>query len=386
MIQPSELRAILPSELREPRAFFAPGRVNFIGEHTDYNDGFVLPLALELGLTVLGSARQDSMLHVASVENGQAQRISIDLKSPGSGNSGSWRDYVEGIARELLAKGHDIGGADLVLASDLPTGAGLSSSAALEMAIGFALLSLANIPVNLVDLALAGQKAEHHWVGTRCGIMDQLASACAREGSALLIDCRSLEFRAIPLLDSTTSILVADTRVKHSLANSAYNQRREECEAAVNRLREAMPTIRALRDVSSADLALHSHLLKNPQLERARHVITENERVQEAAKLLESRQFESIGPLLVASHRSLQHDYQVSCPQLDLLVDTAIEQPGVLGARMTGGGFGGSIVCLARTSAVEPVKSALAQVFSRTFGHEPGFIVTKGGRGVGEIL
>jgi galactokinase len=386
MIQPSELRAALPSELREPRAFFAPGRVNFIGEHTDYNDGFVLPLALELGITVLGSARQDSMLHVASVENGQTQRISIDLKSPGAGNSGSWRDYVEGIARELLATGHDIAGADLVLASDLPTGAGLSSSAALEMAVGFALLSLANIPVNLVDLALAGQKAEHHWVGTRCGIMDQLASACAREGSALLIDCRSLEFHPIPLLDSTTSILVADTRVKHSLANSAYNQRREECEAAVNRLREAMPTIRALRDVSSAEFAQHGHLLERPQLERARHVITENERVQQAAKLLENRQFESIGPLLVASHRSLQHDYQVSCAQLDLLVDTAIEQPGVLGARMTGGGFGGSIVCLVRTSAVETVKSALARAFSRTFGHEPGFIVTKGGRGVGEIL
>lgn len=386
MIQPSALRANFPSELREPRAFFAPGRVNFIGEHTDYNDGFVLPLALEFGITVLGTARHDSMLHVTSFENGQTQRISIDLKSPSTGHSGSWRDYVEGIACELLALGHHLEGADLVLASDLPTGAGLSSSAALEMAIGFSLLSLANIPVNLVELALAGQNAEHRWVGTRCGIMDQLASACAREGSALLIDCRSLEMRSIPVVNSDTSILVVDTRVKHSLANSAYNQRREECEAAVNRLREPMPHIRALRDVSSSEFAQHSHWLSRPLLERARHVITENERVLETTKLLESRQFEAIGPLLVASHRSLQHDYEVSCPELDLLVDTAVEQPGVLGARMTGGGFGGSIVCLVRTAMVESVKSALIWTFSQKFGHEPGFIVTKGGRGASEIL
>lgn len=386
MIRPSELRASFSAELPEPRAFFAPGRVNFIGEHTDYNDGFVLPLALELGITVLGSPRQDSILHVTSLDNGQAHRLTVDLKSPSSGNSGTWRDYVEGIAQELLAAGHDFSGADLVITSDLPTGAGLSSSAALEMAIGFSLLSLAKIPVNLISLALAGQKAEHRWVGTRCGIMDQLASACARENSALLIDCRSLDLRAIPVVDSETSILVVDTRVKHSLANSAYNQRREECETAVNQLRKAMPTIQALRDVSSDDFAQHGKLLDDPQLQRARHVITENERVQKAATLLEGRQFEAIGPLLLASHRSLQHDYEVSCRELDLLVDTAIEQPGVFGARMTGGGFGGSIVCLVRTSAIEMVQEALQRVFTREVGHEPGFIVTKGGRGVHEII
>lgn len=385
MIHPSEVRSSFPSDAAEPRAFFAPGRVNFIGEHTDYNDGFVLPLALELGITVLGSPRQDSMLRVTSIDNGESRQISIDLKTPGSGNSGSWGDYVEGVARVLLSAGHDIRGAELLIASDLPTGAGLSSSAALEMAVGYALLSLSNQPVDLVSLALAGQKAEHLWVGTRCGIMDQLASACSREGSALFIDCRSLEFKAIPVVDSATSILVVDTRVKHSLASSAYNQRREECEAAVKRLQHALPNIRALRDVSTKDFAEHGHLLVDPQLKRARHVITENERVQEVVHLLENRQFDSIGPLLVASHRSLQHDYEVSCRELDFLVDTAIEQPGVLGARMTGGGFGGSIVCLVRTSAVDDIQETLRRVYAEKFGHEPGFILTKGGRGVGEI-
>jgi len=385
MISPSEVREFFPAECPEPRAFFAPGRVNFIGEHTDYNDGFVLPLALELGITVLGSSRQDSILRVTSVENGQLRRISIDLQSPTAGNSGSWGDYVEGTAQVLRSAGHDIRGADLLVASDLPTGAGLSSSAALEMAVGYALLSLANLPVDLVSLALAGQKAEHLWVGTRCGIMDQFASACSRAESALFIDCRSLQFRAIPVVDSATSILVVDTRVKHSLATSAYNQRRAECEAAVKRLQSVLPNIRALRDVSSDDFAQHSHLLEGPELARARHVITENERVQEVVRLLENRQFDSIGPLLVASHRSLQHDYEVSCRELDFLVDTAIEQAGVLGARMTGGGFGGSIVCLVQTSTVDEVRDALARAFSREFGHEPGFILTKGGRGVHEI-
>jgi galactokinase len=386
MIHPSALRSDFPRGFGEPRAFFAPGRVNLIGEHTDYNDGFVLPLALELGITVIGAPRRDSRLHVTSIHGGRRAEIKLDLQSPGPSKTGRWSDYVEGIAQMLRETNPNLRGAELVLASDLPTGAGLSSSAALEIAVGFALLSLSNLPVNLEVLALAGQSAEHRWVGTRCGIMDQLASACAREKSALFIDCRSLEMLHVPVIDATSSLLVADTRVKHSLASSAYNQRREECEAAVKRLQEVLPHVRALRDVSSSDLEQHGHLLSELLFRRARHVVSENERVEKTVALLKNNQLEAVGDLLVASHRSLQHDYEVSCPELDVLVDTAIRQPGVLGARMTGGGFGGSIVCLTRTAALDSVQKALVSALQREFGQVPRFWVTKGGQGVGELF
>ncbi len=385
MISPSALRPAFPPGFGKPRAFFAPGRVNLIGEHTDYNDGFVLPMALDLGITILGTSRKDRRLHVTSRQGNGAVEIDIDLDTPGSRQTGAWGDYIEGMAQSLMAAGFDIHGAELLLAGDLPIGAGLSSSAALEMSVGLALLSLAGLPVDLFKLALAGQAAEHHWVGTRCGIMDQLASARVREGSALLIDCRSLVVRDVPFAHPGMSILVADTRVKHSLATSAYNKRREECENAVTLLRNVLPNIHALRDVSPDDLALHGHLLPEPTLRRARHVVTENERVRQTVAWLEEKRFDAIGELLLASHRSLQYDYEVSCRELDVLVDTAIQQPGVLGARMTGGGFGGSIVCLVETAALGIVKAALAAMFMQEFGQEPGFFVTKGGQGAREI-
>ena len=385
MIHPSTLRPFFPLEFGEPRAFFAPGRVNFIGEHTDYNDGFVLPMALDLGITVLAARRVDRMLHVTSRQGNDSVEISIDLDAPGAGRTGTWSDYVEGIAQSLKTTGHDIHGTELLLASDLPNGAGLSSSAALEISVGFALLAIADLPVDLVKLALAGQAAEHHWVGTRCGIMDQLASARARENAALLIDCRSLEVRDVPFIDPSVSILVADTRVKHSLATSAYNTRREECEKSVTLLRAALPNIHALRDVSPDDFARHGHLLPEPLFRRTRHVVTENERVRQTVVLLQEKRFDAIGKLLVASHRSLQHDYEVSCRELDVLVDMAIQQRGVFGARMTGGGFGGSIVCLVQTSALPDVKAELSAAFNHEFGQQPGFLITRGGCGVREI-
>lgn len=385
MIQPSDLRPHFPRGFGEPRAFFAPGRVNFIGEHTDYNDGFVLPMALDLGITVLGARRDDAILHARSWQDNRLSEMTIDLDHPGPKRMGTWRDYVEGMAHALRAAGYPIHGAELVIGSDLPAGAGLSSSAALEIGVGFALLSLAGLSVDLPKLALAGQTAEHEWVGTRCGIMDQLASARARPGQALLIDCRSLEVRDVPMLNDTVRILVADTRVKHSLASSAYNQRRRECEASVELLRKSLPHINALRDVTPDDFARHGHVLSDPLYRRAKHVVTENDRVRQAVALLREKQFSAIGALLVASHRSLQHDYEVSCPELDALVDSAIQQKGVHGARMTGGGFGGSIVCLIETNAVADVEAALRADFQQKFGKAPGFLVTNGGSGVHEL-
>jgi galactokinase len=385
MIHPAELRPFFPLKLGEPRAFFAPGRVNLIGEHTDYNDGFVLPVALDLGITVLAARRNDRMLHVTSCQGNDAVEVSIDLDAPGAALTGTWRDYIAGIAQTLIHADYDICGAELLLASDLPTGAGLSSSAALEISVGFALLAIANVPIDLVKLALMAQAAEHHWVGTRCGIMDQLASACARENAALFIDCRSVAVKHVPLTNPSLSILVADTRVKHFLANSAYNARRHECERAVSHLRVVLPHIHALRDVSPDDFAKHGHLLSEVLARRVRHVVTENERVRQIVGLLEECRYNAMGELLVASHRSLQHDYEVSCRELDLLVDVAIQQRGVFGARMTGGGFGGSIVCLVETQNLGTVKNALSAAFNKEFDQSPGFFETSGGRGVCEI-
>lgn len=385
MILPSVLRPHFPEGFGEPRAFFAPGRVNLIGEHTDYNDGFVLPLALDLGITVLAAPRGDDKLHVRSWQDNRLSEVNIDLEHPGPRRQGTWSDYVEGIAQSLRTAGYPIHGAEMVLGSDLPAGAGLSSSAALEMSVGFALLSLGGLSVDLLRLALAGQTAEHEWVGTRCGIMDQLVSARARAHHALLIDCRSLEVNDVPMALGSVSILVADTRVKHSLASSAYNQRRHECEASVELLRNGLPQIQALRDVTPSDFARHGQVLPEPLFRRAKHVITENERVRQTVALLRENRIPAIGALLVESHRSLQHDYEVSCHELDALVDAALQQKGVHGARMTGGGFGGSIVCLVDTNAVEDVKLALRTDFMRKFTNEPGFLVTNGGAGAHEL-
>lgn len=366
-----------------PRAFFAPGRVNLIGEHTDYNDGFVLPVALELGTTVIAAPRDDRRIRVHTVNLGQTAEL--DLDRPGAGNTGRWIDYIEGVAHMVDTRIRPIRGADLLVAGDVPRGAGLSSSAALEMATGFALLSLAGATIDRVALALAGQAAEHAFVGARCGIMDQLVSACARAGSALLVDCRSLATEAVPLPGGPVAILVTDTRKRHALATSEYNTRRAECERGVALLASALPDLRALRDVTEEAFTEHASLLPEPIVRRVRHVVTENARTRFAADALRRGDMAAVGAAFIASHRSLQHDYEVSCPELDALVDLAVAQPGVHGARMTGGGFGGSTVSLVDESALDAVMAAVRDAYQRRFGVEPGFLVTRGGAGAREI-
>ncbi|TKC98994.1 galactokinase [Polyangium fumosum] len=366
-----------------PRVFFAPGRVNLIGEHTDYNDGFVLPVALEVGVTVLAAPRDDRCIRVHGLDFDQT--VEFDLDHPGPGQTGRWTDYIEGVAHMVDARVQALRGADLLVAGDVPRGAGLSSSAALEIGTGFALLSLAGATVDRVALALAGQAAEHTFVGTRCGIMDQLVSACARADAALLVDCRSLAMEAVPLPGGPVAILVSDTRKKHALATSEYNTRRAECERGVALLRGALPRIRALRDVTEGAFAEHASLLPEPLVRRVRHVVTENARTQSAAEALRRGDVAAVGALFVASHRSLQHDYEVSCPELDTLVDLADAQAGVHGARMTGGGFGGSTVSLVDESALDAVMAAVRDGYRSRFGVEPGFLVTRGGEGAREI-
>jgi galactokinase len=369
---------------RAPRLFRAPGRVNLIGEHTDYNDGFVLPMALERETVVAAAPRADRLVRVHALDlNDQAE---FDLDRPGPRRRGLWLDYVEGVAQALLRRGVALGGADLALRSDVPVGAGLSSSAALEVSTGLALATLAGGKVDPVQIALAGQEAEHTYVGANVGIMDQFIAALGRAGHALLIDCRALTTRPIPLDTTRALFVVCDTRVKHELAASAYNERRAECERGVELLRAALPGIRALRDVSVAEFEQHAGLLPEPVRRRCRHVVTENARTLAAAEALSADRLEEMGRLMYESHESLRRDYEVSCPELDALVELAAAQPeAALGARMTGGGFGGCTVNLVRRARLADFTAAVTREYARRVGHEPGVYVSAAGDGAQEI-
>ena len=358
-----------------PRLFSAPGRVNLIGEHTDYNDGFVLPMAIDRRTYVAGSARADTRVVVHSLNADST--VEFDLARPGPPRRGSWLDYVEGTARALIDRGFTLRGANLLVESDVPTGAGLSASAALELSVGFALASLSSpTPPDRVKLALAGQAAEHDYVGTRCGIMDQYIAALGLARHALLVDCRSLEFRSVPLSLGSASILICDTRVKHELATSAYNERRKQCEDGVAWIARELPAVRALRDVSEAELDALGRPLP-PLLERrCRHVITENARTLQAAQALEAGQLTELGALMFASHASLRDGYEVSCPELDEAVAAAASEAGVYGSRMTGGGFGGCTVTVLERDAVARVSDTIGRRLSARFGAVPQFFAT----------
>jgi galactokinase len=368
----------------EASVFTAPGRVNLIGEHTDYNDGFVLPMAIERHTAVAAAARSDRKVRVQSLDEGGS--FEFDLSAPGPKQRRLWLDYVEGTAQALLARGFALRGADLLLVSDVPRGAGLSSSAALEMSVGLALATLGeNSPIDRVKLALAGQAAEHEYVGTKCGIMDQYISALGQKDHALLIDCRSLEPTAVPLQLGDNVVLMCDSRVHHELASSAYNRRREECRQGVTLLERALPGIKALRDVTTEQFQEHEALLPEPVRARCRHVVTENARTLEATQALRAGDLATFGRLMVESHESLRRDYEVSCAELDTLVDIATGEPGVHGARMTGGGFGGCTVNLVATSALERVSEALRRKYAEQYGKEPQIFVSRAAQGAAQI-
>ena len=384
MIDLSQLKAdFIRRFAAPPRLFSAPGRVNLIGEHTDYNDGFVLPMAIERRTVVAGAPRNDR--RVVAYSGATGDTFELELDQPGAPRRGVWGDYVEGTARALMARGVAVAGANLFIESDVPRGGGLSASAALETSVGLALASLAGEPnVDRVTLAKAGQAAEHEYVGTLCGIMDQYIAALGVEHHALLVDCRSLEARRVPLVLPDARIVVCDTGVKHELATSAYNQRRAECEEAVRRLLVALPGIRALRDVSPEAFEAHAGMLPETVRRRARHVVTENARTLRAVDALVARNFDEFGQLMHASHNSLRHDFEVSSPELDLAVDEALAHEGVYGARMTGGGFGGCMIALARTPAVPSLMQRLTTALSARFGTNPHAFATNAADGARE--
>ncbi len=371
MFDVERLRAEFQALYAAPaQVFSAPGRVNLIGEHTDYNEGFVLPMAIERRTYVAGAPNGSSHIRVKSLTLGQ--NFDFDLKHPGPKRRGSWLDYVEGTARALLDRAIPVVGCDLLIDSNVPTGAGVSASAALELAVGIALSMLSGTAdPDRVKLALAGQAAEHQYVGTMCGIMDQYIAAMGQEDAALLIDCRTLETQSVPIRLGDVSVLICDTRVKHELSSSEYNLRRAECLRASNILAKSLPGVRSLRDVTVADFGRFATELPGVVRSRCRHVVTENARTLAAVEALTAGDLAQMGRLMTESHVSLRDDYQVSCEELDVAVDIAIAQPGVYGSRMTGGGFGGCTVTLVDNAAIESVHGAVKQAFTARGWKEP---------------
>ncbi|WCN06739.1 galactokinase [Streptomyces sp. M92] len=346
----------------EPEGIWAaPGRVNLIGEHTDYNDGFVMPFALPHTAVAAVSRRDDGLLrlHSADIDAGVAELRVADL-TPESDKS--WTAYPSGVVWALREAGHELTGADIHLASTVPSGAGLSSSAALEVVVALALNDLYSLGLRGWQLARLCQRAENVYVGAPVGIMDQTASACCEAGHALFLDTRDLSQRQIPfdLAAEGMRLLVVDTQVKHSHSEGEYGKRRAGCEKGA-----ALLGVDALRDVPYAELdAALERLADDEEVRRlVRHVVTEDERVERVVTLLESGDTRAIGPVLVEGHTSLRDDFRISCPELDLVVDTALAS-GALGARMTGGGFGGSAIVLADVSDVDVVTKAVEQAFA----------------------
>ena len=371
---------------RAPRIFSAPGRVNLIGEHTDYNEGFVLPMALERRTYVAAAPRTDKRIRVFSQEMNAAAEFEVraDLQPLDGQPSGAWINYIRGVAACLERDWFLLGGADLLIKSEVPLGAGLSSSAALEAAVGFALLSVSEQSGSLLNVALALQKAEHEFAGTQCGIMDQYITCLAQPDHALLIDCRSLSCENIPLALTEARVVICDSRVKHELASSAYNQRRAECVEGVRRLAQHMPGIQSLRDVEVEEFDQVAATLPDVIRRRCNHVITENVRVAFAVDALKRHDLAFFGKLMLASHESLRHDYEVSCQELDWLVALAAQQPGVYGARMTGGGFGGSTVNLVATEQINFFVERVSHEYKKACGITPEIYVSGAAGGVRE--
>jgi galactokinase len=365
-----------------PRTFRAPGRVNLIGEHTDYNDGFVMPAAIDLSVFVRIWPREDRKLAIRSENFGDQIEFDLDKAYPAPRQH--WSDYAIGVAVTLERAGYRLRGAHLQIRGEVPVGSGLSSSAAVEVATTCALLANSDLTIDRRELALLCQKAENEFVGARVGIMDQFTSLFGQAQRALLLDCRSLEFKLLPLPD-TVNLVICNTMVKHELASSAYNERREQCEAGVRHLAQYLPNVKALRDVTIEQLKQFGRDLPDVVYRRCRHVITENARVLAAAEALEQHDLHRFGVLMAQSHSSLRDDYEVSSRELDLMFELARTVEGVYGARMTGGGFGGCTVNLVDARAVEQFKQIVPKEYFRVTALKPEIYICEASNGAEEI-
>lgn len=366
---------------QRPRVFAAPGRVNLIGEHTDYADGFVMPAAIDFATYAAISPRDDGKAVIWSENYGEIVEYALD--APPGKRVGQWSDYPVGVLSVLRAEGIGIPAFSMTLAGDVPVGAGLSSSAAVEVAAMAAALSLAEVELPLPKMALLCQRAENSFVGASTGIMDQFIACCGKKDHALLLDCRSLAYRLAPI-PHDLSLVIVNSMVKHSHAGGEYNTRRAEVEEGTAILRRHRPEIRKLRDATMDDLAKWGGEMPGNVLKRVRHIITENARTVAAADALEAGDLATLGRLMYEAHASYRDDFEASCPEDDLLVELARKEPGCVGARLTGGGFGGCTVNLVEQERAKGFAESVRQEYKKATGIDADVYLSHASAGVHE--
>jgi galactokinase len=366
----------------EPIVVWAPGRVNLLGEHTDYNEGFVFPMAIDAGIMMVGALNGSQEVNLYSLDFNAQDSFEVQEIQPSSEKK--WTNYVRGVGQQFQLAGFELQGMDVLIKGNVPQGAGLSSSAALEVAAAVLMRALHGWDIGDVALVKLTQRAENEFVGVASGIMDQFASMMGRKDHALFLDCRSLDYDLVPtpFEEQGYAVVVANSRVQRGLVDSAYNTRRQECTDAVAQLQKDLPSITSLRDVTVDQLPL-VNALPEALAQRARHVVTENHRVLTGIEALKTGDLESFGKALTASHHSLQHDFKVSCPELDLLVELALQVPGVLGSRMTGAGFGGCTVSLVPRSKVSLFEETVGKDYLAKTGLQAEFYVFNASPGAG---
>ncbi|MEZ4774287.1 MAG: galactokinase [Bacteroidia bacterium] len=366
-----------------PTLVIAPGRINLIGEHTDYNEGFVLPAAIDKGIVFAVAPNHTTRCRIIAMDLKDEYETELHDLQP---VSVSWANYLLGVVHQFQLNGYAVGGFDCVFGGNIPVGAGLSSSAAVECGIGYALSLIFDLNISRMDLVKMAQKAEHTFPGVQCGIMDQFASTFGKANHVVRLDCRTLDYEYFPFDMRAHKILLCDTRVTHSLSNSEYNTRRKECEAGVAIIRNTFPHVHSLRDVNADMLAAHEDQMDPVVFKRCSYVVEENDRVIKTCEALSQGKLARVGELLYKSHEGLQHLYEVSCPELDFLVELTRDNPEVMGARMMGGGFGGCTLNLVPSAYAETVAEELSSQYEAKFGIKPGIYITSITDGVQEII
>lgn len=376
---------------KELRVFTSPGRVNLIGEHVDYCGGPVMPAALTMKTTIVARKRDDDILRLKATDLDIVVETKISDAESLKGKL-KWGDYQLGVALELIKAGYDVGGCDMLFDDTVPHGGGLSSSAAIEVSTALCLATFANEAkgidkeIDMIEMALISQKAEHNFIDVKCGIMDQFASAMGKANHAVYLNCATLEYEHIPLNLNGAKIVLTNTNVKHSLGDSKYNERRGECEEGLEALKTVIPGINQLVDVTPEQFEEHKDVIKNEVVRRRiKHVVGECARVKKSVAAMKANDIYEFGRLMNGSHDSLQYDYEVTCPELDFVVEEGRKIPGVLGIRMTGAGFGGCTVAIIKDEAIDEYIAKIGKAYAKKFGHEASFFVTEIGDGGREI-
>lgn len=367
---------------KTPRIYRAPGRINLIGEHTDYNDGFVLPAAIDK--EVIFAVKENNSDDYRFFANDLDQSFEVKRNALFY-TQVNWPNYLMGVIDQLLKIGHVVPGFDCVFGSDIPIGAGLSSSAAIEVGLAYALNDIFKLNIGGINIVKLAQKAENEFVGVNCGIMDQFASMYGKKDSVFRLDCRSLSHTYFPLDLQGKSILLIDTQVKHELASSAYNTRRKECETGVIEISKYRPEVKSLRDVNYQLLQEFKGKLDPVVFKRCNYVVMENERVLDACEDLQNMKIRDFGEKMFATHKGLQYEYEVSCPELDFLVELAAKTPSIMGARMMGGGFGGCTINLVDLNEIRDLEKRFSEAYFNRFGNHPLFYDVMIEEGVNEI-